>query len=155
MGKNLSCTFSTDNEQGQTSGTVYIAGEHMRGDFTNNNPNSGTLTSTMIKEGDWMYSWTSSSNQGVKMKFSEIEASTDTKANQYVDPSQQVDYDCKPWTVDRAIFTPPTNITFTDVASQMMEAQEKSKEFRNSQCVACDSLEGEAKAACLKTLDCQ
>ena len=105
MGKDQKCDISYSNDRGKTSGTVYVAGKKMRGDFTVVDANNKQMDSHMITDETYIYSWLSSSPQGVKTK---VEAAI-------ID--QQVQYKCASWGVDSSKFTPPSNVQFRDLST--------------------------------------
>lgn len=147
-GTNQECTFSSDT---MTAGTVTISGDKMRGSFTANNQ-----TSDMIKDGEWVYIWSSAMPQGIKTKFDlSAAASADVNAQKYVDTNQQVNYDCKPWSVDASKFELPEGVTFTDISASVNQMQnvqiEDSSGMRAEQCKSCNNLSGQAKDYCEQT----
>lgn len=105
MGKDQSCDISYSNDRGKTSGTVYLSGKKMRGDFTVVDSNNKQKDSHMITDETYIYSWTSASSQGLKTK---VEAAI-------ID--QQVQEKCSSWSVDSSKFTPPSGIQFKDLST--------------------------------------
>ena len=120
MGQNLSCTFSNSTAGQSSTGTVYISGTMMRGDFTSQIKSSTNVQSHMIRSGDQIYVW--SGAQGAKMAFAGLDASASTQSNGSVNLDQKVNYKCTPWTVDNGQFTPPTNVKFIDLSAMMKGA---------------------------------
>lgn len=119
------CTFSTTDESGSSEGTTYVAGGKMRGDFTS--VISGKTTkSHMITDGNTNYIWMDGEKTGFKTTIEETgETETgDTSVSQDVtsqggaDLNAKADYKCSAWVTDSSMFTPPTNVQFTDF-SQM------------------------------------
>ncbi len=119
IGKDVACTFSGTNSQGTVTGTSYISGTMMRGDFTLESKATGTVNSHMIRNGNDVYVWTGS--QGAKMSFSAVTGS-DTKAKSGVDLDSTVQYTCKDWTKDTSKFTLPTGVSFLDI-NAMLQGQ--------------------------------
>lgn len=126
MGKNLTCDFSSaaGDGYGPSSGTVYIAGERMRGDFTSEQ--DGTTAQThMIHDGDSVYTWSKSAEGTFAMKFHQGEVDVEQDAGVATMPSQamsienDVDYDCHRWSVDGSKFVPPSDIEFMDMEAMM------------------------------------
>ena len=121
MTKDTVCTYKGTNAQGSVSGTMYISGNMMRGDFTTTGQGEGAVDSHMIKNGDTVFAWTG--NQGAKMdmKMLESKSADGATASQQngLDLNQNVEYDCKDWTKDASKFTPPTSVTFMDIAAMM------------------------------------
>lgn len=122
LGQNLRCTFKSEVNNGSTEGTVYISGQNVRGDF-NITSEGKTMQTSMIKTGDTNYVWGSSMPTGIKMTIALDKLSENKQASQYVDPNQKVDYNCTPWNVITSIFTPPTNVKFTDMTNLLAPKQ--------------------------------
>jgi hypothetical protein len=104
MGKDQKCDISYSNDRGKTSGTVFVSGKKMRGDFSQVDNNNKKMDSHMILDETYIYSWTSASSQGLKTK---VEVAM-------ID--QQVQSKCTAWTVDSSKFTPPANVQFKDLS---------------------------------------
>jgi len=118
IGQNVRCTFKSEVTNGSTEGTVYVSGQNIRGDFSIKTTSDGKTTQTsMIKTGDTSYVWGAGLPTGIKMTVSLETLAANKQASQYVDPNQKVDYNCVPWNVDSSLFTPPSNIKFTDMTS--------------------------------------
>ena len=123
LGKNSVCTFSI-NVGSKMTGKTYVTSNKMRTDFDATTPEGQKISTSMIKDGDWLYSWTSASSQGVKMKVPAVMESTkSTETNngtgnniyQNFDPNLEMNYDCKAWVVNSSMFTPPSSVTFMEV----------------------------------------
>lgn len=121
-GQSQRCTFSVQNtDTSSTQGTVYVSGGKLRGDFTATDKTGKKVDTSMIRTGDTNYIWGSfMPNGGIKMTMSLNQISSNKEASQYVDPTQKIDYKCSPWSVDSSLFTPPTNVKFTDMTSLLM-----------------------------------
>lgn len=125
LGQNLTCDFSSVSEEtgGAVAGTVYVAGELIRADFDMEQAGEA-YESHMIQDGEMSYTWTISP-QGTfafKAPISEVpgaEASGSASGNRSVDLSQEVDYDCRPWNVDNALFIPPADVVFMSMEDMM------------------------------------
>ncbi|MDD5318461.1 MAG: hypothetical protein PHF79_01375 [Candidatus Pacebacteria bacterium] len=131
IGKNVMCTFSQTTAQGQTSGTVYLSANMLRGDFSLVTASSGkAIDSHMVRQGNDVYFWSSAqANQGVKMNFEQItqnqsQSQVQAQSNAGVSLDAQTDYKCTDWAVDQSRFTLPTTVKFVDV-SAMMNSQIK------------------------------
>ncbi len=103
------------------SGTVYIDGERIRGDFTTIAEGRKMDTSFIFREG-YSYTWSSAlPNTGFKMKV-EKTATGDTKADTsgtYSWNAEQIgDYNCVAWTVGLDKFALPRGVTFNEVGAQ-------------------------------------
>ena len=120
LGQNLQCSFSSE---GLKEGKMYISGKKVRGDFTVEDETSGESNVSMIQDGEWMYYWGSAMPQGMKMKL-DLSAQADANVstgNQWsqVDPNVALNYDCDAWRVDASMFTPPANVEFVDLETQL------------------------------------
>jgi len=124
LGKEAQCTVTSTSSDGtKMSGTTYVAGNQMRGDFTMTASNGTKTESHMIRNANDIYVWTGT--QGAKMNISELQSqvkATSTMKGQ-VDFNQDVDYECEDWDKDESKFTVPTNVTFVDVAAMMKSTQ--------------------------------
>jgi hypothetical protein len=146
-----SCTF-TSEKQASTSGTVYIAGGKMRGDFTTTSQGQ-SMTGHLIIDSGYSYIWSDLLTRGMKVALTEGSASA-TTANQGMDVNQSVSYTCKPWTPDASKFTLPTNITFTAITVPGAAAPGTTG-TAPSACTACASLTGTAQSACKAQFNCK
>lgn len=94
----------------ENSGTVYIDGANVRGNFSTVAEGRPIDTFFIVKDG-YTYTWSSAApTMGFKMKVV-ADASADT--SQTYDWKQGVgDYNCEAWTADASMFTPPASVTF-------------------------------------------
>lgn len=101
-----------ENANTESSGTVYVGGGKMRGDFSTVVAALGgkAVESHMISSEGYVYTWSDLMPQGVKMK---VDASGEAPAQQGMDAYTAVDYRCSPWSVEESRFTVPSNVTFT------------------------------------------
>lgn len=150
------CTFSYSDENGKTEGTTYVSGGKVRSDATNTIEGKTTV-SHIISDNLTSYIWTEGEKTGIKMTVEaqeEMEAdtteSTDTDAQ--ADLDQKTDYSCTTWIPDNSLFTPPTNVTFTDLSQTANPPA--AGETGDSQCSYCATLTGEDKDACLSAFSC-
>ncbi len=97
------------------SGTIYVSGGKMRGEFTVAAAGK-TMHASMINDGQYIYSWTDMMPQGIKMAVS-AGSGTSGSANQGVDASTPVNYTCNAWTADTAKFMAPSDIKFMMMGS--------------------------------------
>jgi len=144
LGQNVTCTYSSP----EGSGTMYVSGDRFRADFST--PDG--MTGSVIGDKDYTYIWNSGMEQGYKMKNESESLEGDLEGNEaskeFFDPEQNVDYECKPWTVNSSMFQVPTDREFIDFSAQMEELQKNQGEAAPNLCASCESLEGEAKTAC-------
>lgn len=111
LGQDVVCTFSGSEATGNVSGTMFISGEMMRGDFTA----EGT-ESHMIRQGNDTFVW--SGNQGAKMNFSQTSTNS-SGAQSSVNLDQEVNYKCDNWSKDSSKFDAPSNVNFIDLNTMM------------------------------------
>lgn len=103
---------STGAGQAVSSGTVYVSGNKVHGDFTSKVQGYGTVDSHLISDGAYVYSWTSIMAQGVKVKATaQSEGGTQT-SGQGGDANQNYAYHCEPSAADATLFTPPAGVKF-------------------------------------------
>lgn len=154
QGKNVTCSISYP--EGSGSGTVYVAGSKVRGDFTTKVDNK-EMMSHMINENNTAYVWTDASNQGTKITVdpSKPVPSAPEGAPQSADLEKVVDMDCKNWSVDNSKFSVPANVTFTDMSELLKKVQSTGTgPMPKLDASLCDQItDATAKAACLKSLE--
>jgi hypothetical protein len=113
-GGNYKCTFKQDTEVGTSTGTVYISGKEMRGDFSSVvTVANTTIESHMISDGEFVYTWSPLMPTGMKMKVDTT--ATTEESTEGFDTNQELDYECNPWTRDETVFSLPEGVTFTEV----------------------------------------
>ena len=149
--------------------TMYLSGKLMRADMTMTVPGQNAQLDThMILDGDLMYSWTSQSTVGTTLDLKNIKpvegtskTADEAQASKLKDGlSQQVSYDCAPWTADTTYFDVPKNITFTNITQNINSLQPQIKTptdpnaAKPSTCSVCDSLSGDLKTKCKDSMGC-
>ncbi len=126
-GKDYECTFSSNQAKMQMDGHVFVSGENVAGEFKIHAGSAGVMTSHIITDKDFMYSWSSMMNQGFK-KAKNTQATTSisgtpvnvpgntavkgTGSTNAQDFQNMYDYDCQVWNKDASVFVPPANISF-------------------------------------------
>lgn len=158
----MECDFSyndTDTAT-KTSGTVYLSGNKMRGNFTLSQETGQNFESYMIRDEKTGYTWSSLSKQGSKFTFPDEETLKNLEdQNQMEDPLSQiedkdVEYDCKSWMPAQSFFTPPTDIEFVDLNEQLNQVKDLPQVKVN--CEVCNQApEGTAREQCKLSLGCQ
>ena len=144
-GKNQTCTIKYPVGEQMGEGTVYVSGKNLRGDFTMTSAGK-TFDSHMIQDETYMYSWSSLSPQGVKMKIAELEKVQASPTAESVDLNQEVDVNCSSWSVDSGKFTPPADVNFMETGTTPAQTQQLDKSV-------CDQItDPQAKASCLQSL---
>jgi hypothetical protein len=103
-----------ENAQGTDSnGTIYITGSSaenmkLRIDFKTKVAQADmTVDSHMITDGLYVYTWSSATPQGIKIKT----VSSDSVS---VDSSGKYNYSCVPWVSDNSVFSAPKDIIFSE-----------------------------------------
>lgn len=159
------CTVSNTVENSVSQGVVYIGDGKMRGDFTSTMTNPAmTIESHMISDGEFVYTWSSSMPQGIKIAVSATEGQSSAPESDTVDLyNAQVSYDCDSWSVDTAMFELPSGVTFTDLSSMMKSMPGAGANVQGGasvganaqQCAACDMAPEPQKSQCRAALKCQ
>ncbi len=161
LGTSQKCTFSSVNGSDTTSGTVYVAGGKMRGDFTSNVSGQST-SSHMIVDGTTSYTWMDGQSTGYKMTFNPetgaTPSATGSQTSQGPDLNQKSDYNCSAWTADSSLFTLPADVKFMSLGDLLptppSAAGTGTGTSVSSQCSYCDSLTGDSKTQCKSALNC-
>jgi hypothetical protein len=162
MGKPLKCESSFTSEGNTSTGTMYVAGGKMRGDF-NSQAQGKTMQTHMIVKDQTAYTWVE--GLGASMAFkSSITQNNPTQngtAPKSANVDQQVSYNCQSWGEDDSQFALPSGITFQD-QSQMMQnlapkipAPDAQPGSNPAACAACNSAPASSKAQCLAALGCK
>ena len=149
------CTYSTDAGATKISGTVYVAGGKVRGDFTTTSGKT-EITGHMATDAKYVYTWTDGSKQGYKFATDTI-TNAKTEANtQQPDFNQKFNYSCSPWLEDSKMLELPKDVTFTVFSIPTVPTGTTGTSLNNqAACQACASLPaGETKTACLTQLKC-
>jgi len=110
----LRCTYKVDEKN---FGVGWLKSKKYYGEITAN----GKLGYIILVD-NCLWSWSKEQPQGVKMCFQPKEGEdiwTDIGKEQQ---SSDVDYNCAPSVVNDAVFTPPSNIKFTDIDALMNQA---------------------------------
>jgi hypothetical protein len=114
-GGDFKCTIAHGSDIAVSSGTVYISGEKIRGDFQSN-VQGMSIDSHMIALPDALYVWSSVAPTGVKLPRSNVEGGGDASmGGQYSDYQQSYTYDCESWGADASMFSVPSSVTFTEI----------------------------------------
>ncbi len=104
-------------EVGDSTGTVFISGKKIRGDFVSKVSIEGLgamsdIKTYMISDGESVYTWSSMTTDGYKAPVTK-EVPKETHAT--VPTDQELDYKCVVWKIDESKFSLPTNITFKSI----------------------------------------
>ena len=153
------------DENGATKGSVYVSGGKMRGDFEMTSQ-AGTIESHMIRDGEYIYVWSSAMPMGMKMKATAAEQPSSPTAQP--SPSdiyaQNHNYNCKPWSGDSSKFELPAGVTFNDMSAMMPGAnagasgsvKAGTKMPAGANCAMCDQApDAASKAQCKTAMGCK
>ena len=123
------------------------------------------IRSNMVIENDWMYMWSTLSQNGTKMNIKKMPKQGNVNNNQGIlDPSKKMDYKCEAWTPNAKQFVVPSNIVFNDItdlmsgfsADLLSPGSESNSNNKISGCEACYMMTDEvAKQECRKSLNCE
>ena len=121
QGGSYKCTVKQAMNDFENSGTVYINGAQMRGEFSTIAEGRNVDTTFIVTDG-YTYSWSSMlPNMGFKMKINPGTnggGSADTSGTYSFNSEQIGDYNCEPWTVDASMFATPSGMTFTKIEAK-------------------------------------
>lgn len=133
-GKSVRCLM-TNTSDGNTM-SYAMKGEKVR--LNNSSAAQTSASGEMIMDGEYVYTWSNDKKEGTKYKIppatdqaspdgTQIESTTEFKPEDIQD-YQNMGYivDCKEENISDSEFTPPTDVTFTDL-SAMMEGLNNSK----------------------------
>lgn len=149
-GKNVMCTVKYPEVEGAAQGTVYVSGKNMRGDFTTT-VEGKAFDSHIISDGAFMYTWASSSPQGVKIKIDTTQAVVQaTPGSQQVDINKELDLDCSSWSVDNSKLTPPSDVKFTEVSVPASQSPQQTQGTGDKSSFCNQLTDPQAKAVCLQ-----
>lgn len=158
LGVPMECTFNFVDESATTTGKVFVSGKNMRGDFELTLANGDKMSSSTIRDDEYIYTWTSLGVQGTKLKVDEAEKYEDEDErddDQTSIEDEDVDYSCKPWIVDRLFFQPPDSIDFIDMTQQLQEMEEAMEQVEEAKCNACNQIPaGPEREACRESMGC-
>ncbi len=153
------CTFNEATANSTNSGTVYISGGKMRGDFTSI-AEGKTMQSHMISMNQESYVWTDDMKQGFKMSLDQA-APTQGKQDQSVDINAELNYKCESWSEDGSKFNLPQGVTFTSM-QEMMNGGMMNSGIQGgtgggnaAQCGTCDQAPEPQRTQCRTALGCK
>lgn len=161
-GVSQSCEFVFSNDGSVIAGKFYISGNKFRNDFeTNLKVGSGAdFKTSVIRDGEYAYTWSQALKAGTKIKINNLtqelnipQANADNTVDLF-NPQYQIKYKCKPWVVDQSIFTPPSDVKFINVNESLDIIKGRIDTSKNMKCDSCNLLQGEDRAVCLNTYNC-
>lgn len=155
-GKDVTCTFTRNDEAGTMNGTVFVARDgRMRGEFQMENPQFGSITMQVIRDGAYGYTWGfPSDTQGTKVELDD--SGKPVKENDKAGIDDPMEYRCAPWRVDVSKFVPPASVQFQDLSVQMRQIEDAMGDIQAKQCGACDQVPaGASRDQCRASLGCK
>jgi hypothetical protein len=111
QGGSYKCDVKQAMSDFENSGTVYIDGANVRGDFSTI-AEGRTMETSFISKGGYSYMWSSAMNSGFKTK---IQTETGASGTYSWDADQIGDYNCESWAAEESKFSVPANITFKEM----------------------------------------
>lgn len=114
-GDKLKCDFADTINGLNLTGVMYVSGAKVRGDFTIN-AGDNKIENYMLVDGDYIYTWSGSTPQGMKIKKAQLEKAEAGKSPEdSLGLQRNFDLDCKNWTEESSKFVVPTSVTFTEI----------------------------------------
>ncbi len=171
----LKCEVMAQQDNQIVEGTTYIADDRARSDFQVKLDDQQTMTSHMIDDGTWLYTWSEQfPQQAVKIKLEtmqseqfETEEIQDEATDYGVDNYQaEVDYKCYEWNKNESMFNPPADINFMDFSQIMGQFQDTLEGLQTGQidqqipdsddlCAQCEAInDAQAREMCKQRLGC-
>ncbi len=155
-GKNVTCSLKYP--EGKGTGTVFVSGKKVRGDFTTATDAAKEFKTSMIQDGEYAYIWSDADKKGTKIKVSGL-PSPSPVANSKTDTSdinQEVDLSCSTWSADPSKFAVPADVEFTDVSALMEKSQGQLPAGNSTPTSPCDAItDPQNKAACISAMSGQ
>lgn len=160
-GQDLTCDFRSEDVANETTteGTVYIAGERMRGDFTMLQAGE-TYEMSVIRDSEYAYTWGASAAgaMAIKVAVANTPAEGGMTDQDPFESDVPVEYSCARWSVDEDKLTPPSDIDFLDMSAQLDAAQNAQAgagvDIGAQQCAACDQAPADVRDQCRAALGC-
>lgn len=156
--KNVTCKTTAKDQSG--SGTIFVAGSKMRGDFSSQVEGKSMMTH-MIQDDEFAYMWSDEDSRGTKFKIDVNQPEPSLPAGSSVNSKaenldDEVDMNCSSWIPDGSKFKPPGEVQFTDLSKMMENTKIQNKTGTTAPKVdssICDQIEdADAKAQCLNAL---
>ncbi len=120
-GKSQKCAWENKTDEGKISGVIYFKGDK----FYQETTLADGKRMYAISDGANMYSYFDGTNTGFKvaMDFGAIKDTAENLSGETKDMApdfeKNMDFKCAAWAVDESKFTPPANITFTDLSGML------------------------------------
>ncbi len=133
-GGSAHCTITKEDETATIE--YYAKGEKVRVSGITDETGNDNQYSAMLSDGEYVYTWNETKKEGVKFPKPDPEEiaqaqdqipnipnfSDETAREEYVQDGYDVD--CQVTGVDDELFTPPADVTFTDMTKMMEGAQQ-------------------------------
>jgi hypothetical protein len=166
-GKPVKCTVAPTADNGNISGTFYIANGKTRGDYSVTE-GAQPMNGHMIVLGETSYTWFEGQSTGFKITAPPANTNTNVNssatANQGFDPNQKIGYNCSPWSTDASVFSLPANVKFSDMSALGVPAvtppaagnvnSGAASGGNAAECAACDQVPA-YRDQCRKALGCK
>ncbi len=130
LSRSISLECEITDSQGRTT-KAYIKNGAVRADMEAQNPED---SGSMIMKDKMIYAW--NGTQGFTMQIpdeanamGEYEGQEENQGEQLLDDLENYKDNCKPAVVSDSLFTPPSDVTFTDM-SKMMEGTMNEEELK-------------------------
>jgi hypothetical protein len=119
-GGTYTCTISSSGTNNSSTGTVYVSGTNVRGDFISTTAGK-TVDSSMLKLDDKVYVWGGGMTQGIVMDAALTATGSDAPAmsGSGSEMKQEYGWDCTATGADASKFVKPSNIEFMDLGAMM------------------------------------
>ncbi len=114
--KTLVCDVQSENTYLKHTGTVYVSGKKLYGDFTSyiNGVQTNIL---MVDDSINLYAWNKGNTNGITIPVTLLSAGGNFLSYGAIDLTAKISYRCSPWVANGSIFNVPTNITFKSPGS--------------------------------------
>lgn len=112
-GDSVHCTYDTEIDGQMIQQDVYISGEQYRVEV-NGNFGGQQMESTMVYDGEWIYSWNTQTTQGIKFSQTFMEEQGGSSEQISIDTTETYDYNCQSWNPSGEAFDVPDDIEFMD-----------------------------------------
>lgn len=120
------CTLEYTDGETRIATEMWIKGNKFKQISTNQMPQIGTKEYNMISDGEYIYTWDGTTKKGSKMKIEETQAQDIETSDQNVnlDWETKFDYNCSPSLISDSDLTPPSDIDFVDINSELEKMQD-------------------------------
>ena len=138
----MECTFTYSDETGSGEGTSYFDGERMR--VSGMHEEAGVqAVSNVINDGTMMYVWgdTPEGEFAIKMAATEEDMMDDEEFDEATALNEEVEYDCREWSVDRSVFNPPADVEFMDMGTMMEDMMQGMPDMEDMEGMDMEELE--------------